>query len=266
MPGKSKDVTSKWQINSIVGTVVESRTYSETNVAGSGGGGYVTKLGGTFNPIEISSTSNECQSISIATVTGDEYAVNIGEPCISVRKGHRLHVVMGRSLGAKDAKPKALYINNLDTNKTARYEYPASRPHSSDDVFPSLFIAGFLWFITFIPAAIVVSLLVNKVPSSLELPVLLGLVALFIFYFYRVYGWADSNFKASCKTEKALIDEAISDAQAEIQHIREQFDRESATTSAAKISICPSCSKQDTSDNKFCGDCGASLLQVEMQS
>lgn len=271
MPDKSKDNKSSWEMNSIVGTVVESRIYSETNVAASGGGGYVTKWGGTIEPIQISSTSNECQSIVIATAMGDELTVNIGEPCISIRKGHRLHVVLGKSLGAKNSKHKALYIRNLDTNETAQYDYPESRPDAKSDAGAALFVAGLLWFITVILVAILIGLLFSKVPSSLESPLLLGAVGLFIFYVYLVNASSEKVYKKNCETESILIDEAIAAAQSGIQKMLEQSAEDSPATSVtrseqrAQVSVCPSCTKQDTSNSKFCGDCGTALLQFDVQ-
>lgn len=103
-------------IRCITGSVIDSKTWSETNISSSQNPGYVTSSGVMIGGgTSISSSTIEKQEVWLRTDEGKEECFRLNHNVLQTRQGHRLSIAVG---GVSGKEPNALLgIYKYNDNK-----------------------------------------------------------------------------------------------------------------------------------------------------
>ena len=104
-------------IRCVTGTVIDNKTWSETEIKSSQNPGYVTKSGVMIGGgTKVSSSTIEKQDVWLRTDDGKEECFRLNHNVLQTRQGHRLSIAVG---GVRGKEPNALLgIYKFNDGKT----------------------------------------------------------------------------------------------------------------------------------------------------
>lgn len=117
------------------GEIAGDKTWSESHIHSSGGGGYIGPYGGNIRGPSISSSNSTHQEIWVRQANGQEFPLQLTNQNVMVRAGHKVALIVG----ANRLERRNMQLINLTSRQLFDIDNRSSFINGAVDIYPPAF-------------------------------------------------------------------------------------------------------------------------------